>query len=112
MALAGAVVEIAAEQQMESSMGLSAEPLRQGKAGQLMRISKGLIAAGALGTLFSRRSRLASVVTGAALMAGSATGRFGIFHAGQQSARDPKYTIVPQRERIANQAVPQVEPAH
>ncbi len=26
--------------------------------------------------------------------------RFGIFHAGQQSARDPRYTVVPQQERI------------
>ena len=26
--------------------------------------------------------------------------RFGVFEAGQQSARDPKYTVVPQRERL------------
>jgi hypothetical protein len=26
--------------------------------------------------------------------------RMGIFEAGMQSARDPKYTVVPQRERL------------
>jgi hypothetical protein len=32
-------------------------------------------------------------------MAASAATRWGIFHAGLASARDPKYTVVPQRER-------------
>jgi len=27
--------------------------------------------------------------------------RFGVFDAGMASARDPKYTVVPQRERMA-----------
>jgi hypothetical protein len=29
--------------------------------------------------------------------------RFGIFEAGLASARDPKYTVVPQRERLRRQ---------
>jgi hypothetical protein len=33
-------------------------------------------------------------------MAGSACLRFGVFEAGQESARDPRYTVVPQRERL------------
>jgi hypothetical protein len=37
-------------------------------------------------------------------MAASACTRFGVFHAGQESARDPKYTVVPQRERLAQDA--------
>jgi hypothetical protein len=36
------------------------------------------------------------------LAAGSALTRFGVFEAGLQSARDPKYTVVPQRQRIAS----------
>jgi hypothetical protein len=40
------------------------------------------------------------VIAGASLVAGSACTRFGIFEAGQASARDPRYTVVPQRERI------------
>ena len=81
-------------------MGIAAEPLHQGKAGMLMRASKALTAAGALGTLFARRDRRIGAASGVALLAGSACTRFGIFHAGQQSARDPKYTVLPQRERL------------
>ena len=34
------------------------------------------------------------------LLAASVATRFGIFEAGLASARDPKYTVVPQRERL------------
>jgi hypothetical protein len=40
------------------------------------------------------------MAAGAALLAGSALTRFGIFAAGVESAKDPKYTVVPQRERL------------
>ncbi|MDT4913187.1 MAG: hypothetical protein QOC66_2315 [Pseudonocardiales bacterium] len=100
LALVGAGLELAAEREMESSMGLAAETLRTGVAGRLMRASKALTAAGALGSLAASRSRPAAAVSGAALLAGSACLRFGIFHAGQQSAHDPKFTVVPQRERL------------
>ncbi|HEX5510283.1 MAG TPA: NrfD/PsrC family molybdoenzyme membrane anchor subunit, partial [Actinomycetales bacterium] len=100
MAVGGAVLELAAEQQMERSMGITAEPLHEGTAGRLMRASKALTALGAAGALFSRRSRVAGVVSGAALITGSVCTRFGIFHAGQESAKDPRYTVVPQRERL------------
>jgi hypothetical protein len=101
MALGGAVLELAAEHRMERSMGITVEPLHEGTAGRLMRASKALTAAGALGTLLAGRSRAMAALSGLALMAGSVCTRFGVFEAGQQSARDPKYTVVPQRERIA-----------
>jgi hypothetical protein len=41
------------------------------------------------------------MAAGAALLAGSACTRFGIFRAGLESARDPKYTVQPQRRRLA-----------
>jgi hypothetical protein len=100
LALGGALLELSVERSMEASMGITAEPLHQGTGGRLMRASKALTALGALGSLFSRRSRALSALSGAALVAGSACTRFGIFEAGQASARDPKYTVVPQRERI------------
>jgi hypothetical protein len=101
LAVGGAVLELAMEHKMERSMGMTAEPLHQGTAGRLMRASKGLTAFGALtAALLGRRSRVAAAVSGAALMAGSACTRFGVFEAGQESARDPKYTVVPQRERL------------
>jgi hypothetical protein len=40
-------------------------------------------------------------MSGAGLLAGSLCGRFSTFEAGQASARDPKYTVVPQRERLS-----------
>ena len=101
MAVGGVLAEFVADQQMEAAMGLTAEPLHEGKAGTYLRAATVLNIIGAAGTvLLGRRSRPASVICGAALMAGSVCTRFGIFEAGQQSARDPKYTVVPQRERI------------
>jgi hypothetical protein len=100
MAVGGAVLELLAERRMEHSMGIAAEPLHTGKAGKLMRASKTLTAAGAAGALLSGRSRALAVLSGAALLAGSACTRFGVFEAGQESARDPKYTVVPQRARL------------
>ena len=99
-ALGGAALELAAERRMESTMGVTAEPLHEGTAGAFMKASKALTAAGALGTLFAGRSRRVAAASGASLLAASVCTRFGIFHAGQQSARDPKYTVVPQRERL------------
>jgi len=46
-----------------------------------------------------RRGRAMSALGGAPLLAASAATRWGIFHAGLASARDPKYAVVPQRER-------------
>ena len=100
LAMAGAAVELAVEHRMEASMGLAAEPLHAGTAGRLMRASKALTAFGGAAAVFGGRSRVAAVAAGTSLLAGSACTRFGIFHAGQASARDPKYTVVPQRERL------------
>ena len=101
LAVGGAVLELAVERRMEAAMGITAEPLHAGRAGTLMKASKALTAAGALGTvLVGSRSRAGAMASGAALLAGSACLRFGVFEAGQASARDPKYTVVPQRERV------------
>ena len=39
-------------------------------------------------------------LSGVALLAGSALQRFGVFEAGVASTQDPKYVVVPQRERL------------
>jgi formate-dependent nitrite reductase membrane component NrfD len=105
LALTGAVVELLAERRMEASMGITAEPLHQGTAGRLMRASKALTTVGGLGSLVAGRSRTVAVASGLALMAGSVCTRFGVFEAGQASAKDPKYTVVPQRERLDRQGM-------
>ncbi|GAB2678952.1 NrfD/PsrC family molybdoenzyme membrane anchor subunit [Thalassiella azotivora] len=100
LAVGGAVLELAAEHRMERSMGMTAEPLHQGTAGRLMRASKALTAAGAVGAALGGRSRVVSALSGLALVAGSVCTRFGVFEAGITSAEDPRYTVVPQRERL------------
>lgn len=101
LALAGAIAEVLAERRMDSDMGLSAEALHQGLPGRLMSAGNTLTLAGAAtGVLLGGRSRLVACASGLALLAGSAAMRFGVFHGGQASAQDPRYTIVPQRRRV------------
>jgi len=100
LAVFGAVVDVAASSHMERTIGLSGEPYSQGRAGRLNTWARRLTVGGAVGAaLVGRRSRLASVVSGAALVAGSALTRFAVFHAGLQSAADPAYVVTPQRPR-------------
>jgi hypothetical protein len=48
--------------------------------------------------------RVAAAVSGAALLGASAATRWSVFHAGMASARDPRYTTVPQRQRLTEHA--------
>jgi len=108
LAVLGAGVELVAKRRLmsrlaatpglESSRGL-AEPYEVGRTGTVLRLAEALTAGGLAGALLGRRSRVLSAVSGASLLAASALTRFGIFEAGMASARDPKYTIVPQRHR-------------
>ena len=101
MAVAGAALEIAAAHGVETRMGLLSEPYRQGRAGRLLRAARLLTVTGAVAAIAARRSRAASALAGLALLGGSLATRFGVFEAGKQSAEDPKYTVVPQRERLS-----------
>ena len=102
MAAIGAAGELTAVRLLERRIGIVAETYHEGRAGKLMRTAEALTVAGVAGAvLLGRRSRFAAAVSGAALLAASACARFGIFEAGQASARDPKYTVQPQRERLA-----------
>ncbi len=105
MAVAGAALELAASHRLEHGLGLVSEPYRTGKAGRLLRAARVLTAVGAVGALLGGRSRVVSALAGAALLGGSLATRFGVFEAGVASAKDPKYTVVPQRERIAEGTV-------
>jgi len=108
LAVLGAGVELVAKRRLirrlaatpglESSRGL-AEPYEEGRTGVVLRLAEALTAGGLAGAVLGRRSRALSALSGASLLAASALTRFGIFEAGMASARDPKYTIVPQRHR-------------
>ncbi|NJQ02649.1 NrfD/PsrC family molybdoenzyme membrane anchor subunit [Streptomyces zingiberis] len=109
-ALLAAACEAAVVRLKRRRLGMIAETYRQGKAGRLMRAAELLTAGGALGAaLLGRRYRGAAVASGLALLAGSACTRFGVFHAGIASAEDPKYTVVPQRERLEQRYREQAE---
>ena len=101
LALVGVATELVAARLMERRIGLSAEPYRQGRAGAYMKAGQALSAIGVAGAALAPRTRgrLVSAGAGAAFLAASAATRWGIFHAGLQSADDPKYTVIPQRER-------------
>ena len=103
LAVAGAAAELGLVQAMEHRLGrLVSEPYRLGTAGKLTHASKLCVAAGAgLLGFRGRRSRRAAVAGGALLLTGEALLRFAVWKAGAQSARDPRYTVAPQRERVA-----------
>lgn len=97
---AGGAIEVAASWVMERRMGFTAEPYRTGRAGRLSRAAKAMSAAGAALAAVGGARRPVAVLGGALLLAGSAATRFAIFEAGRASAADPKYTVVPQRQRL------------
>jgi formate-dependent nitrite reductase membrane component NrfD len=102
LAVMGVIGDLVATQVMHRRMDpVAAEPLHDGRPGALLRLSEGLAVAGGIGTLLGGRRRGVAAAAGLALMAASALTRFGIFEAGIRSAKDPRYTIEPQKRRLA-----------
>jgi hypothetical protein len=99
MAVAGALLELWGSHRVENRLGLLSEPYTTGAPGRLLHASRALTVVGVAGALVGRRSRVLSALSGGALLAASVCTRFGIFHGGIASAKDPKYTVMPQRER-------------
>jgi hypothetical protein len=94
-------LELAAARRMEQRLGPVGSPYHEGKSGRYMRASQALTGLGVVtGLLLGRRSRIAATAAGAALLAASAAGRWGVFEAGITSANTPEHTIGPQRERL------------
>ena len=105
VAVAGAAVELAATALLERRVGYARTAYTEGRPGTLLRAARAATVAGAgaaiaSGLVRGRRGRMLSIAAGALLNAGSAATRFGVFDAGMVSARDPSYTVVPQRERL------------
>src|SRR5207244_409545 len=101
LAVAAAAAELTCMELMQHRLGFVGEVYKKEAAGTLGRISKVCTAAGAaLLASRAKRSRAALVGGSALLLAGGLTLRWSVFRAGFQSARDPRYTVVPQRERL------------
>lgn len=102
LAVLGVVGDITAMKLMERRMDpVAAEPLHHGQAGELLRWSERLAVAGGVGALLGGRHRAVAVLSGLALLSASALTRFGVFEAGIHSAKDPRYTVEPQKRRLA-----------
>ena len=102
LAVLGVVGDLVATQVMRRRMDpVAAEPLHDGRSGALLKASEALAAAGGIATLLGGRRRGVAAAAGLALLAASALTRFGIFEAGIRSAKDPRYTIEPQKRRLA-----------
>ncbi|RKS80515.1 polysulfide reductase NrfD [Motilibacter peucedani] len=99
-AVLGAAAELAGTHLVEHSHGLLSEPYREDRPGRQLRAARALTVAGAAGAVLGRRSRVISALAGTSLLAGSLLTRFGVFYAGVASTKDPKYVVVPQRERL------------
>jgi hypothetical protein len=104
MAICGAALELYGVRRVETSKGILSEPYREGRPGRLLRAARALTVAGVAGAVLGRRSRVVSALSGLSLLTASAATRFGIFDGGVASAKDPKYTVVPQRDRLARRA--------
>jgi formate-dependent nitrite reductase membrane component NrfD len=102
LAVIGSACDLAATELMEQSMDpVAAEPLHEGTPGKLLQWSKRLVAAGGLAALLGGRNRTIAALSGVTLLTASALTRFGILHAGIHAANDPRYTVVPQKNRLA-----------
>lgn len=100
LGVAGAAAEVVASR-LVSRTGLAGEAYTTGRPHRLRTWSERMTLAGALGAVtVARRSRAGAIASGMALLVGSALQRFGVFEAGVESTKDPRYTVVPQRERL------------
>ena len=99
----GVAVELGWMEVMRRRLGFVGEVYEQEAAGKLARASKLLTTAGAavLATR-GRRSRGAAVAGSALVLAGELALRWSVFRAGFQSARDPRYTVIPQKARLSS----------
>jgi hypothetical protein len=102
LAAAGAAAELAASWLIDRRPGVVTEAWTTGRPDRLRRLAEYLTLGGAIvAVTAARRSRGAAGAAGLALLGGSVLQRFGVFEAGVVSTADPKYTVVPQRERLA-----------
>jgi hypothetical protein len=99
-AAVGAATELAASRRMRQRIGFVGEPYEQGRPGKLIQVSEALTTAGVALSVAGRRRRALTALGGGCLVAASALTRFGVFEAGMASAKDPAYTVGPQRERL------------
>jgi hypothetical protein len=86
--------------EMRRRLGFVGEVYDQGAAGRHARIARACTTLGAGLLALAGRRPVAAQTGGLLMLAGGLALRFSVFRAGFQSARDPRYTVVPQKERL------------
>jgi formate-dependent nitrite reductase membrane component NrfD len=109
LAIAGGAVELATSKLMERRLGdLVGSAYHDGDAGKYSRLAKTATVAGTALMAAAGRRRVGAVVAGTLLLAGSLCERFAVYHAGKQSARDPRHTSIPQKHRALEHGQPAI----
>lgn len=102
LAVLGVAGELIATRSMEKNMDpVAAEPLHSEGPGRMLAWSERLAIAGGLGALVGGRHKPTAAIAGALLLGASALTRFGVLRAGIRSTENPRYTIEPQKRRLA-----------
>jgi formate-dependent nitrite reductase membrane component NrfD len=100
--IGGALAIVVATEAMDRRLGrLLGEPYRTGRGGTLRRTSTVCALLGAAVGVLSRGNRALERIAAAATIVGGVAERFAVLAAGKRSANDPKYTVIPQRARLA-----------
>jgi len=100
-AIGGSLAALGLTEFMERKLGVVGEVYKQGEAGKYGRAAKAATLAGAaLVAARGKQSRAAAAVGGALVLGGELALRWSVFKAGFQSAADPKYTVITQKERL------------
>jgi Polysulphide reductase, NrfD len=111
LAVLGSAIELTASRLIDRRPGVVTQAWTTGRAHRLHRAGEVFTLGGAVAAAtLARRSRTAAAAAGLALLGGSVLQRFGTFAAGVASTKDPKYVVVPQRERLAARATALAEP--
>jgi hypothetical protein len=85
---------------MKRRLGDLAEPYERDDAARYDKAATWLTATGAALTALGRGRRWVRAVGAGLVLAGAVCERWAVYRAGFISARDPKYTVGPQRARI------------
>ena len=102
LAALGALVEFVGLELMKRRLGqLVGEPYRIGLAKTYKRLARATSVASLLLLRGAKRNRGLAVASGILGLTSAFCERFSIFEAGKASANDPRYTVEPQRARIA-----------
>jgi hypothetical protein len=94
--IAGAFGELCTTRLMEERLGELAQPYREGRAGAYAKAAKAATATGATLAVVARRSPLLGRLAATLVLGGAVAERFAVFHAGTQSAADPRYVVMSQ----------------